>query len=176
MTIFNMSTTIRHFDLVEAFSARGFYMKYNDKMSIKTYASDISLVHNGHRLKDPYYLSLIDIDTLKDINTIDHLSYVQPDFMMFHNNKFLINENQTRIAGCPDLVLEIWSDSDSVADRDVKFSIYAQSKGRTEHWYIVQDSNIVECYIGESKLKDQTLKRPLRTKNGIEFDLTHLAL
>ena len=46
----------------------------------------------------------------------------------------------------------------------------------TEHWYIEQDSNTVECYIGEEKIADKSLKDILRTKSGLEFDLRYLAL
>jgi len=44
------------------------------------------------------------------------------------------------------------------------------------HWYIEQDSNKVECYIGSEQLPDQCLTKKLRTQKGLEFDLRYLVV
>ena len=58
-----------------------------------------------------YYGSYNEIDIVKLIDanefTPDEINYVNviyPDFMLFHNNKYLINKEETRYAGKPDLI------------------------------------------------------------------------
>jgi Uma2 family endonuclease len=100
---------------------------------------------------------------------------VQPDFMLFKNNPYVENKRQTRTAGCPDLVVEIWSDGNSKNDRAFLQNLYATSD-ITEHWYIEQDSNEVICYIGHEKIKNQSLTEMLETRGGLKFDLRYLAV
>lgn len=78
-------------------------------------------------------------------------------------------------AGQPDLIVEVWSDYDLKNDRAFLQNLYATSDV-TEHWYIEEDSNDIECYKGRIKLPSQTLKNILKTQSGLEFDLRSLML
>ncbi|MCL1986399.1 MAG: hypothetical protein FWG64_00280, partial [Firmicutes bacterium] len=59
--------------------------------------------------------------------------------------------------------------------RNFKFTIYSSSP-TTEHWYLEQDSNIVECYLGQTQLPKQDISQTLVTTRNLQFDLTYLAL
>jgi len=140
---------------------------------------ECSLVHWGGE-KRLCELKLIDLSEIKDMdyfldNTIYDLKEVQPDLAFFNKNKCVTNKRETRVAGCPDLIVEVWSDGNTQSHRDYKKYLYSTSPV-TEHWYIEQDSNKVECYIGKEKLPDQYLTNRLRTLNDIEFDLRYLAI
>ena len=101
---------------------------------------------------------------------------VQPDFFMFtYDNPYIKNRSETRIAGRPDLIVEVWSEGNLSLERERKFMLYSSSPV-TEHWYIEQDSNDVACFLGKEKLSDQNLLHVLKTHKGLEIDLTHLAL
>jgi len=95
--------------------------------------------------------------------------------MHFSTNKFIINDNETRIAGFPNLIVEVWAKSNSDVDKEFLKYLYSTSD-ETEHWYIEQDSNIVECWYGDKRIEDKNLKDILKTKDGIEFDLRYLKL
>jgi len=124
---------------------------------------------------------LIDVTSIKDndierfLDNITELEYVSPDFMLFRENPYLRNKKETRTAGQPDLIVEIWSESNTANDRAFLQNLYATS-GITEHWYIEQDSNKVECYMGTKQLPDQYLTDVLVTQKGLEFDLRYLAV
>ena len=136
------------------------------------------MVYYGDR-ELPAGFKLVDVATVSDterfLDNITELQHVKPDFMIFKNNPCLTNEKQTRTAGQPDLIVEVWSESNTDADIDFLKKLYASSPV-TEHWYIEQDSNIVECYLGKEKLADQYLTDILVTQRGLEFDLRYLAL
>ena len=66
-------------------------------------------------------------------------------------------------------------DGNTSDDRDFLKFLYSTSD-ITEHWYIEQDSNTVECYLGKEKLDDQYLTNLLVTQKGFEFDLRYLAI
>ena len=106
---------------------------------------------------------------------IEYLDYIQPDFMFFKNNLFLENGKKLRIAGQPDLIVEIWSEENTQREKDFKMSLYKTSP-ITEHWYIDQDSNKVKCHMGGGQLPDQCLTNILKTQKGLEFDLRYLAI
>jgi len=165
-----MATTERHNLFTGTFF--GCIMDLVRKAEIKVFHNEGALVYLGTR-KD-IHRNLIDINNF-NVECINDLEYVQPDFMLFKDNKFVQNERKTRIAGCPDLIVEIWSDSNTSNERALKKNLYATGIN-TEHWYIEQDSNIVECYIGEKKTANKSLKDMLITNGGIEFDLRYLAL
>lgn len=174
MTIFDMANTRRHIDLLRKIGDECVYLRKKYKM--QTYQENAALVYLGHRVKDISALSLIDIDNFDTSLCIDNLNYVQPDFIIFKNNKYLWNNQETRLAGCPDLIIEIWSDSDYPVDRDVKYRIYSNSNNKTEHWYINQYENEVQCFSGTHELVTQSLKAILTTQDGLEFDLTEFSL
>ena len=91
--------------------------------------------------------------------------------MVFHEQIFLNNRKNTRKAGCPDLIIEIWSAENDEKHRFEKLQVYSSSEV-TEHWYVEQESDIVKCYKGKKRLPDQHLRNTLKTQNGLEFDLT----
>jgi Uma2 family endonuclease len=177
-----MSTTGRHTRLSGTLFGR--IVNLLEKKEVYALQEGNALVHWGQKNKNDL-LSLVDISDIdnKEIDdfnefiksTINELDYVQPDFFLFKDNKYLYNENETKVAGYPDLIVEVWSRDNSKFHRKQKMDLYATSD-ITEHWYIKQDSNIVECYYGKEKLKNQSLKNILKTQNGLEFDLRYLAI
>ena len=129
-----------------------------------------------------YYGNYNEIDIVKLIDanefTSDEINYVNviyPDFMLFHNNKYLINKEETRYAGKPDLIVEVWSKGNDDYHRRFKTALYSTSD-ITEHWYIEQHSNDILCMIGKTILPPQNLQQILITQNGLTLDLRHLAL
>jgi Uma2 family endonuclease len=87
----------------------------------------------------------------------------------------LCNERETKTAGYPDIIIEVWSKSNDDSERDFKLDLYSSSP-ITEHWYIEQDSNEVICYFGKERIENQYLNNILVTRNGLEFDLCYLAI
>jgi len=177
-----MSTTKRHGNLVAGVVSSG-VNKLKELLKIKKmeiFHEETPLVYWG---KGDSLTKLVDVtdsenigDTDDFINeTIHYLKYIQPDFMLFKENPYLENKRHTRVAGLPDLIIEVWSRGNSQDERDFKLRLYSTSE-ITEHWYIEQDSNIIKCYIGTTELPDQNLHDILRTQDGIEFDLRYLAL
>jgi len=75
------------------------------------------------------------------------LKYIESDVLIFKENVQVRNEQRTRIAGCPDLVIEVWSNDNDGLHRQKKFDIYSSST-LTEHWYVEQHSDIVRCFLG----------------------------
>ncbi|MCL1988501.1 MAG: Uma2 family endonuclease [Firmicutes bacterium] len=101
--------------------------------------------------------------------------YIQPDYMIFHNNKYQKHFSTYKIAGCPDLIIEVWSKGNEAEDKHILTKLYATSP-ITEFWQIEQDSNEVLCSLGETLLPSQSLLAPLQTQGGLEIDLTSIAL
>ena len=172
-----MSTTDRHNDMVSTFV--GDILPLKRKKEIYALQSDCALVHWGER-KEPKNMALVNISEIEDTvrfteSTIEYLDYVQPDFMLFKDNPYLKNSKGLRTAGQPDLIVEVWSESNFKAERELKWNLYSTSP-ITEHWYIEQDSNKVECYMGSEQLPDQCLTNILKTQRGLEFDLRYLAI
>lgn len=173
-----MSTTSRHNQLINTFI--GDVLSLIRKKEIYALQSDCALVHWGFKSRADDFKYLVDIDNICDVDdfiktTINDLDFVQPDFMMFKKNKYLCNERETRTAGCPDLIIEVWSKDNSKAERNFKTDLYSSSPA-VEHWYIEQDSNEVICYLGKDGLKNQYLTDILVTLGGLEFDLRYLAV
>ena len=172
-----MSTTTRHNRLINTFI--GDIMNLIKKKEIYALQSDCALVYYGQR-KEPQSIKLVNISELEDVENftnseIEHLEYVQPDVMIFKNNPYLENKSELRVAGQPDLIIEVWSKSNTVEDRQFKNSLYSTSD-ITEHWYIEQDSNVITCYFGEKKISSQSLPDILVTRGGLKFDLRYLAI
>ena len=171
--IYTFGTTARHNHLAGSLFANVFEAIKNK--SLVAFQEQCSLVFWGEK-RNPSEVRLVDA-TAVDSNFLDiiyELDCVQPDFMLFKNNTFITNEKQTRFAGIPDLIIEIWSESNTPEEKFFKFKLY--SNPLTEHWYITQDRNEVECWIGDTRLPNQSLLNILKTKNNIEFDLRYLAL
>ena len=172
-----MSTTDRHNDMINTFI--GDVLPLKRKKEIYALQSDCALVHWGER-KEPANLALVNISDIEDTakfveSTIEYLDYIQPDFMLFKDNPYLKNSKGLRTAGQPDLIVEVWSESNSKAERELKWNLYATSD-ITEHWYIEQDSNDIICYLGNNSLEKQSLLDILVTRGGLEFDLRYLAI
>ena len=178
MDIFmQMSTTTRHNRLINTFI--GDVLNLSRKKEIYALQSDCALVYYGQR-KEAQSVELVDATKILDIkgfvnSEIEYLEYVQPDFMSFKDNLFLENGKKLRIAGQPDLIVEIWSEGNTQSEKDFKKYLYSTSNG-TEHWYIDQDSNEVICYMGRKQLPDQCLTNILKTQKDIKFDLRYLAI
>ena len=172
-----MSTTRRHNKFITALISRIFPLE--EKGEINVFHEERALVYWGTK-KEPNGFSLVDTTNLEDSihfieNILPELDYVQPDFVVFKNNPFLENKKQTRTAGQPDLIVEIWSEGNTQNDRAFLQNLYATSD-ITEHWYIEQDSNEVNCYYGDKKHENQYLTNVLVTRGGLEFDLRYLAI
>ena len=172
-----MATTLRHNDMISSFSAD--IHDLVKKRAVRKFQEECALVHWGSQSKMDYK-SLVNINELDDKEhfkkiTINELDYIQPDFVLFKNNIYLTNERQTRTAGQPDLIVEVWSENNSKQEKDFKFNLYSSSQV-TEHWYIEQDSNEVICYYGGNKIENQSLTDMLETRGGLKFDLRFLAI
>jgi len=172
-----MATTIRHGEITGTLFSS--VVDYIRKKEILALNEECALVHWGCKQKDDFK-SLVDLNGIENHDlfaktTINDLEYVQPDLVVFKNNVYLCNERKTRTAGFPDLIVEVWSESNSKAERDFKFNLYSNSP-ITEHWYIEQDSNEVVCYFGGYKIKNQFLTDILATRSGLKFDLRYLAI
>jgi len=166
-----MSTTERHGSLTSTLFAR--IIDLLARNEARAFDNEHALVHWGTR-KEPNSCRLIDITGFNK-NALNELDYVQPDFMLFQKNQFIQNTNKTRVAGYPDLIVEVWSIGNDKYEQEFKKNLYSTGIG-IEHWYITQKSNTVICWYDKEKLANQSLKKILRTQNGIEFDLRYLAL
>ena len=178
MELSYMATLPRHGNLVSSFFGRIF--SYFEKGQLYALQEQHPLVFINRKYSGEE--KLVDVKSIDDMDkfrkvTIDELDFVQPDFFMFvKGNVFVQSLNTIKTAGQPDLVVEIWSGSNTREERDMRRRVYSSS-GKTEHWYIEQDSNIVECWQGSIRLENQTLTKVLKMKeHDIEFDLRFLAL
>ena len=172
-----MSTTARHNRI--SMTLAGTILDLLRKKEVYALSEECSLVYWGKK-SEPANLSLVNISEIEDLDKfkesiIEDLYYVQPDFMLFKYNPYVENKRQTRTAGRPDLIVEIWSDGNSQNDRAFLQNLYATSD-KTEHWYIEQDSNEVICYFGRNRIKNQSLADILITRDGLKFDLRYLAI
>jgi len=172
-----MSTTDRHNEIINTFICEIFPLR--KKKEIRALSEQCALVYWG-RKTEPASFNLVDISEIEDVSkftesVIEHLDYVQPDFMLFNDNPYLKNSKGLRTAGQPDLIVEVWSDGNTKNDRAFLQNLYATSD-ITEHWYIEQDSNEVICYLGKNRLENQSLTDILVTRDGLKFDLRYLAI
>ena len=175
--IMPMSTTGRHNRITGTIFGR--ILDLLEKKEVYALHEEGALVHWGQKSKNDL-IALVDIKNIKNTDdfikiTINELDYVQPDFFLFSKNPYLHNERETKVAGYPDLIVEVWSKDNTEFDRALKLYLYSSSP-ITEHWYIEQDSNRVQCYIGKEQLPDQYLTDVLVTQKGLEFDLRYLAI
>ena len=172
-----MPATIRHNRITGTLF--GTVLDLLRKNEIHALQEECALAHWGYKYKSDFF-KLIDVSEIDNPDefskiTINELDYVMPDFVLFKNNKFLCNERETRTAGCPDLIVEVWSDGNSKEERKFKFDLYSSSH-IVEHWYIEQNSNEVACFLGVNKKDNQNLSEILVTRGGLKFDLRYLAI
>ena len=171
-----MGTTGRHRNLVTTLMNRIFNRVETGELHASQ--EQCSLVFYGTK-KSSNNFELVNVQAISDaerfLENITELEHVEPDIVLFKDNPYLENQKQTRTAGQPDLIIEVWSESNTENDRAFLQNLYATSE-TTEHWYIEQDSNKVECYLGKKQLQNQYLTNVLVTQKGIEFDLRYLAI
>jgi len=170
-------TTGRHNMITTSFLGEIYHLHKRKEVFVRL--EQYSIVYWGSRKKEALGTSLVRIEDIEDIEnfrefTIYELDYVQPDFVLFKDNKYITDSKDLRTAGQPDLIVEVWSRSNTKADRAFLQDLYATSD-RTEFWQVEQDSNIVKCSLGDSELPEQSLVNILRTQRGLEFDLRYLA-
>ena len=172
-----MSTTGRHNMILQ--SLVGTIYDLIKKKEVFARQEQYSIVHWGSKRKPSLSVGLVKAEDIEDIenfknNIIYELDYVQPDFVLFKDNKYITDDRDLRTAGQPDLIVEVWSGGNTKSDRAFLQNLYATSD-ITEFWQIEQDSNTVKCSLGTVKLPEQSLKNILRTQKGLEFDLRYLA-
>ena len=109
-----------------------------------------------------------------ECNLYDY-DYIEPDFMIFRKSDCKLNSRQNRVAGLPALIVEVWSKSNTREARHYKKYLYSTAS-IIEHWYIEQNSNEIECYLGKNKISPQSLSVPAKTTFGLELDLTPVSL
>ena len=175
--IMEMGATARHGRLLDYLAKSTF--EWFERKQLINFSESASLVYWGKK-QNPHSCNLVNIKEISDTDdflkdTINMLDFTVPDYMHFRTNKFIINDNETKIAGFPNLIVEVWSKSNSHADREFLKYLYSTSD-ETEHWYIEQDSNVVECWYGGKRIDDKNLGDILKAKDGIEFDLRYLKL
>jgi len=173
-----MSTTGRHNMLTS--SLFGEVLDLLKRKEIFARQEQYSIVHYGSNKKRAVESGLVKIEDIEDTEyfldyTIYELDYVQPDFILFKDNKHITDSRDLRTAGQPDLIVEVWSGSNTKNDRDFLRNLYATSD-ITEFWQVEQNSNIVKCSIGTTDLPEQSLTNILKTQKGLEFDLRYLAI
>ena len=157
-----------------------FMSKYRKEVLAKKFLfrhEEGALVH--WEKKGSPHARLIDISKIEHISrfldAVNDLSYVQPDIMIFKNNPCIKTKSGAKAAGFPDLLVEVWSYGNDSQHIHEKKTLY-KTAPITEHWYISQDENEVECWLGDKQIATQNLKNVLKTQDGIEFDLRDLAL
>ena len=170
-----MGTTARHHNILQEIYWKIRTFLNNMPVPAHIFVEQLNLCYMGER-KELDSIELLDAKNTKlDDDTINRLYVVQPDIMFFHFNPFYTNKIQTRFVGRPDLLIEVWSDSNSDRDKLFKKKLYSTSD-TTEHWYIEQNSNEVECWFSDKQLPYQNLNNILKTQQNIEIDLRYLAL
>jgi len=175
--IMPMSTTGRHNKITSSLFGNIFDLVKNDE--VYALQEQCALVHWGSRAKNDltYLVDTGDIEDMEEFVefTIYELDYVQPDFFLFRDNPYITDSRDLRTAGQPDLVVEVWSKSNTKSDRAFLQNLYARSDV-TEFWQVDQNSNRVRCSAGTKKLPEQSLANILKTQKGLEFDLRYLAI
>jgi hypothetical protein len=172
-----MPTTVRHHKITSSLFGEMYDLLKKDK--IYTLQEQCSIVFYGSRKQKSIESGLVKVEDIEDIIEfkefiIYELDYVQPDFVVFKDNKYITDSRDLRTAGQPDLIVEVWSKNNTKSDRAFLQYLYATSD-ITEFWQIEQNSNTVKCSIGTMELPKLSLKNILRTQKGLEFDLRYLA-
>ena len=175
--ILEMGTTARHNNILSKIYS-DILRKLEDlfyKKQAAAYQEQVALCYEGSTA-EPYLVKLIDAETTSvSADDLNLFQIIQPDYMLFKHNPYFMNSHGTRIAGKPDLIVEVWSKDNSESHRNFKKLLYSTSSV-TEHWYIEQNSNEVECWFSDKQLPYQSLNNILKTQQNIEIDLRYLAL
>ena len=146
---------------------------------IMLHTKNMALVYYGDlKNKSSYWYSeLVELDKIKDMDDfitsgMSDLNFMQPDVMMFDKDNYLTNKKKTKVAGIPFFVAEVWSESNSSNEKQVKFELYSKYDA-LEHWYIEQDSDIIRCFKGSRELPSQNIRNKLTTSNDVEMDISY---
>jgi len=90
---------------------------------------------------------LIDVSELTDEQRqkvrrlMGKAKYTYPDFMIFNNNPVIVNERETRYAGIPDLIIEVWLTKNTDEEKEQKRNLYCTEK--SEFWEFVGVKNLI---------------------------------
>ena len=182
--LFGMATSLRHNKIAQGFIGGAVRFEDRTNAEINYYSESCALAYTKNSMSN-VPVQLINASTAniikeygsmeKFMQVIDNLDFVQPDFMIFQKNPFITNKSEWKIAGQPDFIVEIWSESNTEREISAKKTLYSTG-AETEHWYIYQDKNVIECWLGEKRLEDKSMAGKLSSISGIEFDLKKLAL
>ncbi|MCL1997584.1 MAG: Uma2 family endonuclease [Turicibacter sp.] len=166
-----MSTMPKHnrllrdisFNLKLALRARADYDIFTDTVRLAYFGN----IQNANGLAES---TLIWVDENFQANrSLEILSYVEPDLMLFYRNRYI--EDRSLIIGAPDLIVEIWSERNSDLEQAAKRFLYSTSQS-TEHWYLTQNSNTIERWLGKTRLPDASLSHTVITNTGLTLDLS----
>ncbi|MCL1988789.1 MAG: Uma2 family endonuclease [Firmicutes bacterium] len=168
--VFETETTHRHGDLTGYIYMELRNLLKGSMATEKTILRQLSggLSHWGEKFKGP--ISLINLSDF-DPTIIEHLQIVEPDIMLFHEHEFVLG--YACVAGFPDLVVEVWSDSNPKVEREMKHNLYTTSP-ITEHWYLTEYSSEMECWIGNKRQPNKDLTKPITTAYGLQIDISDL--
>ena len=118
--------------------------------------------------------TLVDISE-REPDMLDELGYIVPSIVMFSTNKYMHSADTMKMGGYPNLIVEVWSKWEVKHYRQFKHHVYSTGKN-TEHWYLTQNSNKIECWFEDKQLPNKSLKKVLTTQGGLQLDLRELAL
>ena len=127
LPIFNFGDVHRHTFFIGFLYSR-YLQKYEDDNILKThipFKDNTTLCFKGNRRGVSHLARLYSSTEFETYPENLDLNTIEPDFMLFRNNKFLRNENHMRLIGQPDLVVEIWSKSNELDERNFKRHLYS---------------------------------------------------
>jgi len=164
-----MGTTHRHMRILSFLDKLFIEKDLNNELLYGR--EQIALVRNKGKL--------IDVSTLNDsqqsvVNQhMNAMRIIYPDFMIFKDNPFIFNENKTRIAGVPDLTIEVWSPFNKEAEKVEKRNLFIAKN--SEFWEIEQNSIQILCWRSDGTSYYQYLDEPVITPWQETLDLSPLA-
>ncbi|MCL2015768.1 MAG: Uma2 family endonuclease [Defluviitaleaceae bacterium] len=162
----------RHNEMTEVIGGELYILSKQTKMYLRTENKGLCYEPNPLNSNLP---RLIDVENITDAAELNDFETFIPDILVFNKNKKMLSENTTKIAGYPDLVIEVWSKWNDKKERLRKQISYSTGKN-TEHWYLTQNSNKIECWFEDKQLPNKSLKKVLTTQGGLKLDLRELAL
>ncbi|MCL2016288.1 MAG: Uma2 family endonuclease [Defluviitaleaceae bacterium] len=172
LAFLSLAVNDRHRELTGALNEE-IYLALNTKRPYLK-KEDLSLAYWGERA-NPTSSKLLPVDCDISEKGIEELSTIVPDIALFSKNPYKLGANNVNVIGYPDLVIEVWSTGNGKNEKLFKQHLYSTSP-ITEHWYLTQTSNRIECWIGAERQKNKSLKKVLTTVNGLTLDLRDLAL
>lgn len=165
-----MGITYRHTEILAFFDS--LFVRRSIQRELWSAREQIALIKNNGKL--------IDLDGLnaeqkeKIAENINRMKFTYPDYMVFKENPKLMNEHRTRVAGTPDLIIEVWSPFNSPEEKSEKRHLFIAPK--SEFWELDQNSLKILCWKPNGSSYIQYLNRTVKTPWGEELDLTPLAL